>query len=638
MKVVILATRSLPLDKQNINLEERTVPIKWSTGAKVVRKLQDGTFVYEQLSMDEDAVDLSELNAGAPILLDHSPQSVENVVGVVVRNSAKINNGEGFGYARFSTDPKSDAVLTKVNEGVITKISPGYLPLKGIMIRKKDDELYDTIFVTKWKPIEISLVAFPADNGTHIGRSNNLNNEFDFKSILTRGEENMDNVIDTVVANAVNEDNSKKDAINPKDIIKAEQKRIKDIELAFRAAQLPLDFATQFIDNDIDINTVREKVFIELEKRSNVKSYVPYVTGGNPAESIEKRNNAIATSILNRFDPEGFKLDESSMRFRNMGLLNIARVITNADNYVGTNELVTRALSTSDFPNLMANVLNKKLRREYEYIPRTYEPITFKTEVADFKPVSRVQLGDVSPMVEKPEHGTYREGKFADAAETYAIKEYGRKIIITRKMLINDDLNATFRLPTMFARRAAELEADLAFECLLKNNPMSDKIPLFDLKHKNYAQKGGLISVQTVGEALRAMRSQVGISEGANKPMKLNIRGVYLFVPAALEAQALQFLHQTTPTKDQDTNPYKSLKLIVEPRLDDVSTTAWYIAADLGQIDLLEMAYLQGQSGVFMESKIDFDTDGIALKCRLDVGAKAIDYRGFYKNEGASAQ
>ena len=30
-----------------------------------------------------------------------------------------------------------------------------------------------------------------------------------------------------------------------------------------------------------------------------------------------------------------------------------------------------------------------------------------------------------------------------------------------------------------------------------------------------------------------------------------------------------------------------------------------------------------------------FDVDGVEIKCRLDFGAKAIDWRGLYKNAGA---
>ena len=35
------------------------------------------------------------------------------------------------------------------------------------------------------------------------------------------------------------------------------------------------------------------------------------------------------------------------------------------------------------------------------------------------------------------------------------------------------------------------------------------------------------------------------------------------------------------------------------------------------------------------ETRNGFDVDGVEIKCRLDFGAKAIDWRGLYKNPGA---
>ena len=112
----------------------------------------------------------------------------------------------------------------------------------------------------------------------------------------------------------------------------------------------------------------------------------------------------------------------------------------------------------------------------------------------------------------------------------------------------------------------------------------------------------------------------------------------YLIVPSALETTAEQYVTQTNIiyTKPSDFNPFANkLQVLAEPRLDANSTTAWYLAGDPGQIDTIEYAYLEGNEGVYLESRIGFDVDGLELKARLDFAAKAIDWRGFYKNPGA---
>ena len=52
-------------------------------------------------------------------------------------------------------------------------------------------------------------------------------------------------------------------------------------------------------------------------------------------------------------------------------------------------------------------------------------------------------------------------------------------------------------------------------------------------------------------------------------------------------------------------------------------------------IDTFEYAYLEGQDGVYTETRIGFKLDGMELKIRHDFGAGVIDYRGMYKNPGA---
>ena len=52
-------------------------------------------------------------------------------------------------------------------------------------------------------------------------------------------------------------------------------------------------------------------------------------------------------------------------------------------------------------------------------------------------------------------------------------------------------------------------------------------------------------------------------------------------------------------------------------------------------LDTIEYAYLEGQQGAYIETRNGFDVDGVEIKCRLDFGAKAIDWRGLYKNPGA---
>ena len=49
-------------------------------------------------------------------------------------------------------------------------------------------------------------------------------------------------------------------------------------------------------------------------------------------------------------------------------------------------------------------------------------------------------------------------------------------------------------------------------------------------------------------------------------------------------------------------------------------------AADPSSIDTVEYCYLEGQQGVYIETRQGFEVDGVEIKARLDFAAAAIDF------------
>jgi hypothetical protein len=87
-----------------------------------------------------------------------------------------------------------------------------------------------------------------------------------------------------------------------------------------------------------------------------------------------------------------------------------------------------------------------------------------------------------------------------------------------------------------------------------------------------------------------------------------------------------------------DVNVYaNSMDLIIEDRLFKAGVggiSPWLLIGDPTQWDTIEYAYLEGDEGLFTEQRVGFEVDGVEVKGRLDFGAKAIDFRPFYKNPG----
>ncbi|MBF0463234.1 MAG: hypothetical protein HQL87_17855 [Magnetococcales bacterium] len=300
-------------------------------------------------------------------------------------------------------------------------------------------------------------------------------------------------------------------------------------------------------------------------------------------------------------------------------------------------ELASRAMHTeSDFPNILANVANKTLRTAYEAAPRTFLPFCRQVTANDFKAMTRVQLGEAPALDKVNEGGEYKRGPMGEGKESYRVETYGKIIAISRQVLVNDDLNAFTRIPQLFGVAAANLESDVVWGIITANPNMGDGVALFHATHKNLAGTGAVISVASLGLARKSMATQTGV-DGLTT---VNVRPAYIIVPAALEVTAEQLLAMNMiPAKSTDVVPQslRTLTVVAEPRLDAAvnGDKAWYLSANPGQIDTIEYAYLEGQNGVYIENRVGFDVDGLEVKARLDFGAKAIDWRGFFKNPGA---
>jgi hypothetical protein len=354
----------------------------------------------------------------------------------------------------------------------------------------------------------------------------------------------------------------------------------------------------------------------------------------------------MADALISRMTPT-VKLTENGRRFRSMTMLEMAREMLEA---TGTNTrgldrmrvsgmaLETRSMTGGDFPSILSNVGNKRLRLAYGENAGTYKIWARQAENAqNFKPISAAQVSAAPDLLKVNEHGEFQYGQMTDGAETYSLLTYGRMVALTRQALVNDDLRAFDVGLKGFGGAAARLENRMVYAQLTANNLMSDGSPLFGAARKNVGT-GATSQLQLSSLAL--MRSTMRLQRGLQSE-ELNINPRFLIVPTALEQAAYQLTSANyVPARSADVNEFRqggraSLEPVVEPLLDSVSATTWYAAASSGQVDTIEYCYLDGAEGPVLESQQGFNFDGMTMKCRLDFAAKAIDFRGLYRADGS---
>ena len=288
--------------------------------------------------------------------------------------------------------------------------------------------------------------------------------------------------------------------------------------------------------------------------------------------------------------------------------------------------------TTSDFPLLLDNAANKALEASYQTAQSALKMVARRYVANDFKVQSRLRSGEFPSLFKVNDHGENKQGSMGENREEWQLETHSRMLSLTRQALVNDDLNAFGELIQKIGQAAANFEANELVRVLVANPAMSDGKGVFHADHMNLAASGGVFDVDTVGEARRAMRRQRGV-DGAQI---VNVTPRYLVVPAELETDADKFVASITAAQTSTVNPFSGkLEVLVDPRLDDDSTTAWYIAADPATMPTLGYGYLAGEEGVQTKMEEGFDVDGFRWLARIDFAAFFTDYRGMYKNPGA---
>jgi len=427
-------------------------------------------------------------------------------------------------------------------------------------------------------------------------------------------------------------------AASPADTARAQ--RIGDIvSMGGFGAELALDMITR----GLTLDAALAEVLTKRKEQSEMNQ--PKHNGHRPAtimlDARDKFVTGAALALMAKTHLKGGERNE----FSSLSLTELARAsieiggervrLESRMDLVGRAFTMAGAHSTSDFAKILQNVQGKAALVGWEEAEETYPLFTRAGTLTDFKSSARVGLGLFSSLTKVQEGANYEFGTVGDRGETIALATYGRMIRITRQGILNDDLSILGDLPRKMGRAARRTIGDLVFAILTGNPNMADGVALFHATHGNLAASGAAPSVATLGAARAAMRVQ---KEAAGKP-SLNIRPAYMLVPAALETTSMQLLSSLvdpTATKGMAENPVRGMaELIVDARLDDASTTAWYLAANPSMYDTIEVAYLDGVQAPYLEQQQMWTADGVEMKVRVDAGVAPLDFRTLYKNAGA---
>jgi hypothetical protein len=666
-KDVPTQVRAAALVPSTFNEAENTVDVVFSAGARVARRdWSTGQRYEEQLEVSAAAIDLTRVEAGVVQVLDNHDMysGVRSVLGVVVR--AWVEGDEARATLRLSSDPAKAGTVADIKAGVLRAISVGYSVQRYLVDDEPEDGAMPLWTATRWMPQELSFVSVPADPGASTrsagepGAPRTEPCEF-----ITRGK-----------AASISKDTS----MPPEDNQGAGQPAGAATQTAAAPAAAPAvaaapaaargaddltqraadisdlctrhavpHMAAQLIRAGADLPAAKDAILNAIAVRDAASGGQQNARIVTVNDETETRIRGMEDALFSRLDP-AFKLTDNGRQFRHLTLVEMGRehlersgVSTRGMDKmnIARQMLQVRAAgmhSTSDFGALFTNVASRRLSAVYSAFPATYTVWARRgPNLSDFKPVQVVSMGAGPELLKVNEHGEFKYGTFGDGSETYQLATYGRIVAMTRQAIINDDLRGFDRLIGMFGSSAKRLENTLVYAQLAGNPLMSDGKALFHADHNNLLTgAGSALSLDGLTAGRAKMRKQTGQAGES-----LNLAPKYLIVPSALETLAYQLTSNAyVPTSQAGINEFaaggrSALTVVVDPELDKTSATAWYLAAENAVVDTVEFAYLDGADGPVTETREGFEVDGTEIKARLDFAAKALEYRGLVKANGA---
>lgn len=630
------------------------------------------------------------------ILLNHD---VDQIVGRPESVELDAKARKGRAVIRFDEDPESERIWQKVKNGSLRGISVRYQPRNARELKERESwkspggksfrgPLY---VVDNWEPREISLTPLPADQAVGVGRQGLEDQEMPqwlLDLLKKRGlieEDASDDEIRSAVEKYLEDDQDAEGvpATPPADPPKtparatptappaapdddaetrdAEATRCRELAHVAQLGGMDSELAG-WIANGTTVEAARAAA---LKKRAAQNVPTPIVSFD--VDERDKVRSAVLGVLMRRaavdspLDPEAVKRQFGEIPKAaedmpsNMGLLDLARFHAMRSGARGAErwdrEDLVRYIcgvrsppggTSSDLPYLLEAVVTKSLSAAFMEYPATYQGWTQVLEVPDFKSAKRVKLSEAADFKLNPPGMPIEESILDDISESYSVATYARKFGITRQAIINDDLDGIMRLPALFGIAAQRGINKLVYATFLGAPTMAeDSEALFSASHtsgSNLTTSGGAFSITTLSAGMALMAKQKGFGEDS---APLNIFPSIVLCPIAISTTVRQIIEGqvNANTAANAILPWmRNLSVVSDPLLDANDANAWYLAArpGVGGVDGMAVVFLRGRRTPTTEREETGDVLGLQWRSYIDYGAKALEHRSFYKNDGGS--
>jgi len=349
---------------------------------------------------------------------------------------------------------------------------------------------------------------------------------------------------------------------------------------------------------------------------------------------------------------------EMGDRYRYLSMIDICREAVRLDRRTASHnpdELVREAVSGASLSAIFTTNVNARLLESYRGITDTTTAGWCReADVANFKTNERFSLGKTGDLEKLPRGGKATHATIDDMVETYKIARYAKQLILDEQDIIDDSYGALQTMPNEMGEASGRLRPALVYAILLLNPLLEDGLPIFHANHNNLVSGGpSALGVDALAAAITAMAKQT--LDGVT----LNINSKFIIIPQDLRwttqtmLRAGEIRNTTASTKYPTYNPVQVSETdlmmvrdnrvgvagVVDPSSNVAvagSATNWFMSAAAMEAKTIEVGYRVGtgrqpQVRPFILTQGQW---GVGWDISMDIGAKALDFRGLYKSVG----
>lgn len=303
----------------------------------------------------------------------------------------------------------------------------------------------------------------------------------------------------------------------------------------------------------------------------------------------------------------------------------------------------TESLDLTSWAQIMGDSITRRMVAEYNRPGLTqWEGVvaTVGPAINDFRTQRVTRMGGYGVLSSVAEAGPYQNlTSPGDEEATYAVSKRGGIEDMTLEMVANDDLRSIQRIPTKLGVAAAQtLNRFVWNDCFIANPTCTyDSVALFHSSHSNTTSTA--LSSAALNTSRAAMRKQAGYGDSYDV---LSITPKTLITVPTLEHLAWQLVTSAVASPSgapagaasNIPNLHQGMQLVILDWYDATSSTFWAIAADPGQVPMIEIGFFNGRRDPELFTQADpnagsaFSADKVSYKIRHIYGGTVIDHRG----------